>query len=204
MTKLNNTKRIKTVRFYRNPRYPKIEEVEKNRTLLAYQPSGWKGQKYLMLTLSALLAGNLGACEKITERKYYGQLMGDVAYFPNISQMSDTEALKIIEEELQKAGYQLVFGGDQAEFSFDAYLVDDEKRQTNLEFVSAFDCENRKYPDLILNPKQYNNPELVAAVLKDNYQDTAVFYAPDDWDEEALLRQQVVDYLTWLQTVTLE
>ena len=173
------------------PKYPDKYEIELNKALLCYHPKRWLKEPLIGLTLVALTtAGALGlsGC---------GRTAGDMLP-PNINYISDADALSIIADELENAGYGFASGGDNDAFGFefDGRIIDGGNK-IDLEYVSKEDCADKKYPDI--NYKSYCDPKAVAGQLKDVCADAAIFCDPEEYaNPEEALRAQVLDFLEWL------
>jgi hypothetical protein len=194
--------KIKPVINSTKPKYPDKYEIELNKTLLYYRPQRWLKEPLIGLALTALMTVGLSGC-RIGDGfgDDYGALAGNVVVDPSIYYISDKDALNIIADELQKARYQFVMGGDKADFEFDAQIIDGDNK-INLEYVSIEDLENNKYD---LAP--YFSLENTAKELNDTYKDAAIFYDPE-WpehlDAEQALRAQVLDFIEWLRSIDTE
>jgi hypothetical protein len=188
--------KIKPVINLAKPKYPDKYEIELDKTLLYYRPQRWLKEPLIGLTLTALMSVGLAGCDDD-----YGVVAGGLEAPPLIKYISDNDALDIIADELQKAGYQFVMGGDKADFEFDAQIIDGDNK-INLEYVSIEDLENNKYD---LAP--YFSLENTAKELNDTCKDAAIFYDPE-WpehlDAEQALRAQVLDFIEWLRSIATE
>ena len=194
---------IKPVKNLVKPNYPDKYEIELNRALLYYRPKSWLKKPIVSLTLAALMsAGLLAGCSE-SEDDGYGISPGVPPFNPIY--ISDEDALKIITEELKKAGFGLAANdeenseiGPQPEFLFDAHFLNDDNK-IDVEYVSMDDRWNEKYPDL--NYSGYPEPENLAEQLKDIYADAAVFHDPISETPAELIRAQVIDFLEWLMSI---
>jgi len=190
--------KIKPVINLAKPKYPDKYEIELDKALLYYRPQCWLKEPLIGLALAALMSVGLSGCKIVAN---FGAL-GGVDMPPPINYISDKDALDIIADELQKAGYSFVIGGDKNEFEFDAKIVDGDNK-INLEYVSIEDRDDKKYPDITT----YSSPRNTAKELKETYQNAAIFYDPE-WpeylDAEKELRTQVFDFIEWLRSIDTE
>ena len=190
---------VKPLKKLNKPHYPDKYQVSINRKLLQNQPQHWRKQPLIALSFAALLSGILTACKK--DNKYYGQLAGDVAYTLEISQITDEEAIRIIREELEKAGYSFSIAENQESFEFDGIIQADDKL-INMEFVSYADYQNGKYLGVEADQYHYFPTQSLALQLKAKYKEMAIFYAPESFESEENIRQQVSDFINWLVSIS--
>ncbi len=184
----------KPIKQANKPKYPDKYQIAINRDLLKNHPKAWHKEPLLALSLTGLLSSALIGCK---DSNNYGHLAGDMTYTLEISQITDEEALKIIAEELEKAGYSFTAAQENESFDFDGALIVDDKK-INLEFVSYNDYQNLKYPEATVDEYHHFPTQSLALQLKAIYQDAAIFYAPNNYEDEETIRQQVMDFLTWL------
>ena len=189
---------IKPVTHAAKPKYPDKYEIELNRTLLYYRPKRWTGKPVVSLSLAALVTAGTSGCF-IPEIFGPGPLMGDPMP-PEVINYSDTDALKIIKEELENAGFSFTMpGGNAGGFEFDAHITKDAEIR-DLEYVSKNDCENKKYPGLQYS--SYCYPDYILRQLRETHSDAALFQNPLPYENpEDALRAQVREFLEWLQTI---
>ena len=188
--------KIKPVKNRTIPKYPDKYEIELNKALLYYRPKSWLGKPIIGLSLTALLAAgvNMGC--------WYFFIPGGVPPLEDYVNFSDTDALRIIKEEMEKKGFTLNMPGiDNGSFQFDAQAIKDTDIR-DLEYISMDDCGNKKYPGLEYN--YYHVPSEVSKQLKIDYSDAVLFTNPKPYENpEDAIRKQVQDFLEWLAALDL-
>ena len=189
---------LKPVKNPAKPKYPDKYEIELNKALLYYRPKRWLSMPIMGLSLSALIG--LSGCDLIENILGIGVMEGDPQP-PDYVYVSDSDALRIIAEELENAGYSLEAGRNNGEFEFDAQITNGDDTR-DLEYVSIEDRNNNKYPGI--NEKNHYYTLSIANELKDAYNDAAIFHDPMTWDNpEDEIRSQVLDFIQWLQSIDL-
>ena len=212
---------IKPVIHKAKMKYPDKYEIEADKTLLYNYPKRWLKTPIIGLTVAALLASGLTGCSLFdgyrngngnggNDDDNYGILAG-VPIYPYYH-LSDEDALKVIADELTKAGYEYVDGGDNENFAFDGHFIDGENK-IDLEYVSNDDCINEKFSGFTAYEKNKNycySEKIIeiAKELKETYPDAAVFQDPYNMESqesaESEIRQQVLDFIEWLISVGAE
>ena len=190
--------KIKPVLNSVKPKYPDKYEIELNKALLYYRPHRWLQKPLVGLSLTALLAAGLtSGCIHWNNAIPVGEPPPPDFFF-----VSDNDALKIIAEELEKAGYSInIPGRNNGGFEFDAQI----KKNTDirdLEYVSVKDCRYDKYPVII--DSNNNLPKDAAKKLKTIYKDAAIFYDPraeQEQESKEIIRFQILDFIEWLQSI---
>ena len=189
---------IKPVKKQVKPKYPDKYEIELDKALLYYRPKRWLSKPIMGLSLSALIG--LSGCELFDDIFGTGAT-GGLPPKPDYIYISDNDALRIIAEELENAGYSLEAGRHNGDFEFDAQITNGADTM-DLEYVSIEDCNNIKYPGLSYESSY--NPLLIANELKLAHTEAAVFHDPLAWDNpEEKLRSQILDFIQWLQSIDL-
>ncbi|MCL2061333.1 MAG: hypothetical protein FWH03_01735 [Firmicutes bacterium] len=199
--------KVKPVLRAVKPAYPDKYQIEYNKTLLQYRPKSWLKKPLAGLALTALLSAGLSGC-------YiggWGETSGEPSP-PNIYHVSDADALRILSEEFEKAGFIFVEGNasESADFEFDAHIIKDEST-VDVEYVSIDDVWDGKYFGVTTG---YFSPKLDAEALRQQHPDAAVFNDPMPYineteeiarqNAEEEIRRQVLDFIAWLAAVSAE
>ena len=189
---------IKPVKKQIKPKYPDKYEIELDKALLYYRPKRWLSKPIIGLSLSALIG--LSGCDLIYAIFGNGAEAGE-APLPALIHVSDNDALRIIAEEMENAGYSLDAGRHNGNFEFDAQISDGTDTR-DLEYVSIEDRNSKKYPGL--SEENSYHPSFIANELKLAHNDAAIFHDPMTWDDpEEKIRSQVLDFIQWLQSIDL-
>ena len=197
---------IKPVIHKTKPKYPDKYEIKSDKTLLYGYPKRWLKTPLMSLAVAALMAG-LSGCSLIERINGGGPgVLGGAPAYPYYH-LSDEDALKIIADELTKAGYVYEAGNDNEKFAFDAHIIDGENK-IDLEYVSNTDCINEKFSGFAAYEKdKYCYSEKIVELvkeLKENYPEAAVFHDPWSETPEEEIRKQVLDFIEWLISVGAE
>ena len=189
---------VKPVKKQRNPKYPDKYEIEFDKALLYYQPKRWLSKPVMGVSLSALITVGLSGCDYIDGN--FGAT-GGVPPLRDYIYISDNDALHIIAEEMEKAGYRLEAGRNNGNFEFDAQITNGTDTR-DLEYVSMEDCNSKKYSGLSHESSCY--PESIANELKLIHNDAAVFHDPmARSNPKEKIRSQVIDFIQWIQSIDL-
>ena len=185
--------KIKPVMRISKPDYPDKYQIELNRALKYYRPKSWVKQPLVGIALAVLMGagltgGVLGGCFP---------MVGDLAY--GYHHLTEKEALTVIADELQKAGFVLTLGSNNPSFPFDGHIVNGENK-IDLEYVSNNDVWSDKFSGFKSEPWGYS-PQDLAEALQEAHPAAAVFHDPISETPEQKIRKQVQDFIEWLLSV---